>query len=148
MLELAKAGRAGAVEWVRVPDPLARRRPTRRQVSGYTEFARAEGIWFDSGIVYVATTGDSRIQAYDTRKGRIDVIHDGLAKRSAPLLRVDNTRSRAVSKFLSVTGPKHAESELTGVTFDPSGQRLYFASQRAEGFRGAVYEVSGPFRRA
>ena len=173
MLELAKAERAGAVEWVRVPDPLARRRPTRRQVSGYTEFARAEGIWFDSGIVYVATTGDSRIQAYDTRKGRIDVIYDGLAKRSAPLLRVDNitasragelfvcedisteeidigviTRSRAVSKFLSVTGPKHAESELTGVTFDPSGQRLYFASQRAEGLRGAVYEVSGPFRRA
>ena len=28
----------------------------------------------------------------------------------------------------------------------PPGTRLYFASQRAEGGRGAVYEVSGPFR--
>ncbi len=51
-----------------------------------------------------------------------------------------------MSRFLSVTGPKHAGSELTGVTFGPAGDRLYFASQRAEGGRGAVYEVSGPFR--
>ncbi len=137
----------------------------------YTEFSRAEGIWFDAPVVYVATTGDSRIHAYDTRTERIRVIYDGLAKKSAPLLRVDNitasksgelfvcedigteeidigviTRDRKVSKFLSVTGPKHAGSELTGVAFDPSGRRLYFASQRAEELRGAVYEISGPFR--
>ena len=171
-LELAKAGRAGALEWVRVPDPLARREETRRQVPGYTEFARAEGIWFDSGVVYVATTGDSRIHAYDTASERIEVIYNGLAKRDAPLLRVDNitasrsgelfvcediatdeidigviTRSREVSKFLSVTGPRHEGSELTGIAFDSSGSRLYFSSQRAERLRGAVYEVAGPFIR-
>ena len=154
-----------------MPDPLAKREQTRRQVPGYTEFARAEGIWFDAPIVYVATTGDSRIHAYDTRAERVKVIYDGLAKRSAPLLRVDNitasrsgelfvcediateeidigviTRDRKVSRFLSVTGPKHAGSELTGVAFDPSGRRLYFSSQRAEELRGAVYEISGPFR--
>jgi len=170
-LELAKVTRDGAVEWVAVPDPLAKRSPTRHQVPAYTEFARAEGIWFDSGTVYVATTGDSRIHAYDTGAERVKVIYDGLAKRSAPLLRVDNitasragelfvcedisteeidigviTRDRKVSRFLSVTGPKHAGSELTGVAFDPSGKRLYFSSQRAEQLRGAVYEVSGPFR--
>ena len=117
----------------------------------------------------MATTGDSRIHAYDTGGERIEVIYDGLAKKEAPLLRVDNitasrsgelfvcediateeidigviTRSRKVSKFLSVTGPKHVGSELTGVAFDPSGSRLYFSSQRAEDNRGAVYEVSGP----
>ena len=171
LLELAKVGRAGAVAWVRVPDPLARREQTRRQVPGYAEFARAEGVWFDSGTVYVATTGDSRIHAYDTATERIRRIYDGMAKRSAPLLRVDSitasksgelfvcedistaeidigviTRDRRVSKFLSVSGPRHAGSELTGITFDPSGGRLYFSSQRAEGLRGAVYEVSGPFR--
>ena len=154
-----------------MPDPLASREPTRRQVPGYTEFKRAEGIWFDAPAVYVATTGDSRIHAYDTRTERIKVIYDGLAKKSAPLLRVDNitasksgelfvcedigteemdigviTRDRKVSKCISVTGPKHAGSELTGVAFDPSGRRLYFASQRAEEDRGAVYEISGPFR--
>ena len=123
---------------------------------GATQFARAEGIWFDSGTVYVATTGDSRIHAYDARRRRVEVIYDGLATRDAPLLRVDNitasragelfvcediataeidlgvlTPSREVSRFLTATGPNHAASELTGPAFDPSGERLYLSSQRA-----------------
>jgi secreted PhoX family phosphatase len=170
-LEIAAVGRGGAVRWRRVPDPAARRLPTRRQVEGAARFARAEGIWFDEGTVYVATTSDSRVHAYDTRRERVAVIYDGLASREAPLLRVDQmtasaagevfvcediaTReidigviapSREVTKFLSVTGPEHAGSELTGVAFDPSGTRMYFASQRAAK-TGAVYEVTGPFRR-
>jgi len=171
LLELAKVGGHGAVEWVRVPDPTARRAPTRRQVPGTTQFKRAEGIWFDSGTVYVATTYDSRILAYDTRRQRIEVIYDALASRTAPLVRVDSitasragelfvcediatdeinlgvvTRDREVSKFLSVTGQNHVDSELTGVAFDPSGSRLYLSSQRAHGVKGEVYEVGGPFR--
>ena len=60
-------------------------------------------------------------------------------------------RHGRVSKFLSATGPDHVGSELTGVTFDPSGSRMYFSSQRAFGKDGlpgpgAIYEVSGPFR--
>ena len=62
---------------------------------------------------------------------------------------------RSVTHFLAVTGEEHAGSELTGATFDPSGRRLFFSSQRA-GPRGAggvpgpgaIYEVSGPFRGA
>jgi len=171
ILELAKVAQDGSVEWARVPDPSARRRATRKQVPGATEFKRAEGIWFDSSTVYVATTFDSRILAYDTERERIDVLYDGLASADAPLIRVDNvtaspggelfvcedvatdeinmgvmTRDRKVSKFLSVTGPNHVDSELTGVAFDPTGSRLYFASQRAHGIKGEVYEVSGPFR--
>jgi hypothetical protein len=63
-------------------------------------------------------------------------------------------RSMRVSRFLSVTGPQHERSELTGVTFDPSGRRVYFASQRAFPKSellpgpGAVYEITGPFKRA
>jgi len=171
LLEVAKVGRRGAVDWAPVPDPSARRRPTRRQVPGTTEFKRAEGIWFDSGTVYLATTYDSRIQAYDTRRQRIEVIYDALASRTAPLVRVDNitatrggelfvcediatdeinlgvmTRDRKVSKFLSVTGKNHVDSELTGLAFDPSGSRMYFSSQRAHGMKGEIYEVAGPFR--
>lgn len=171
LLELAKVGKDGAVQWVRVPDPSARREVTRRQVPGATEFKRAEGIWFDSGTVYVSTTFDSRIQAYHTRRERIEVIYDAFASRQAPLVRVDSitasrggelfvcediatdeinlgvmTRDRKVSKFLSVTGRNHVDSELTGLAFDPSGSRLYFSSQRAHGIKGEVYEVSGPFR--
>ena len=167
----------GAVSWTRLPDPAARRVPTRQQVRGSTEFKRAEGIWHDDGVIYIATTGDHRVHAYDIASGRIEVIYDGLASREAPLLRVDQlTANRAgevfvcediateeidigvidragrVSRFLSATGPDHAGSELTGVTFDPSGSRMYFSSQRAFGQGGmpgpgAIYEVSGPVPR-
>ena len=104
------------------------------------------------------------------------MIYDGLASRAAPLIRVDQlTVTRAgelfacediatdeidlglidrrgrVSRFLSATGPEHANSELTGVAFDPTGSRMYLASQRAGGSElepgpGAIYEVAGPFR--
>ena len=178
LLEIARAGRGGHVEWVEVPDPLARRERTRRQVPGSTEFKRGEGIWLDGTTLYLATTADHRVHAYDLRRERIRVIYDGLASRSAPLLRVDQlTGSRAgevfvcediatdeidmgvitpdhkVSKFLSVTGPKHRGSEITGVTFDPSGTRMFFSSQRAfpksdlEPGAGAIFEITGPFKR-
>jgi secreted PhoX family phosphatase len=177
LLQIARVRRGGSVEWVEVPDPLARREDTRRQVPGSTEFKRGEGIWLDGTTLYVATTADHRVHAYDVRRGRIRVIYDGLASRSAPLLRVDQltgsragevfvcediatdeismgviTPDRRVSRFLSVTGAKHRGSELTGVTFDPSGERMFFASQRAfpqndlEPGPGAIFEITGPFR--
>jgi secreted PhoX family phosphatase len=171
LLEAAIVARGGGVTWKSVPDPSAEGRPVRRQVPGATRFKRAEGIWFDDGTVYLATTGDSRIHAYDTERERIKVIYDGLASQEAPLLRVDQitasragelfvcedltadeidmgviSRSGTVARFLSIGGREHERSELTGVTFDPSGSRMYLASQRA--FQsGAVYEVSGPFKR-
>jgi secreted PhoX family phosphatase len=179
LLEIARVRRGGAVEWVEVPDPSAAHERTRRQVPGSTRFKRGEGIWFDDGILYVTTTADHRVHAYDTRRERIRVIYDGLASRSAPLLRVDQMTGsrwgelfvcediatdeidmgviapdRTVARFLSVTGPQHRGSELTGVTFDPSGTRMYVASQRAfaesdvEAGPGAIYEITGPFRRA
>jgi uncharacterized protein len=177
LLEVAVVAKDGSVDWRRVPDPAARRVPTRRQVRGTTEFQRGEGIWHDAGVVYVSTTGDSRVHAYDIRRRRMVVAYDGLASREAPLLRVDQlTASRSgevfvcedfagneidiglidtrrrVSRFLSLTGSQHEGSEATGVTFDPSGGRMYFASQRAGGDGGplpgpgAIYEISGPFR--
>ena len=178
LLEIATVARNGKVRWTEVPDPSATRLDTRRQVRGSTRFKRAEGIWHDDGVVYISTTGDSRVYAYDIRRERIEVLYDGLGGGYTPLLRVDQlTASRAgevfvcedlateeidigmidrrgrVSKFLSATGPIHAGSELTGVTFDPSGRRMYFSSQRAYGKNGhegpgAIFEVSGPFRRA
>lgn len=169
-LEVALVGRDGGVRWRRVPDPAARSRETRDQVSGATRFHRAEGIWHDDGVVYLSTTGDHRIHAYDLAARRIEVIYDGLASRDAPLLRVDQMtaspagevfvcedlateeidigvidRGRRTTRFLSVTGEDHVGSELTGVAFSPDGTRMYFASQRARK-HGMVYEVSGPFR--
>jgi uncharacterized protein len=172
LLEAAIVDRRGSVTWTAVPDPRGRRQATRDQLPRATRFRRGEGIWYDAGMLYVATTIDSRVHAYDIRRGRIEVIYDGLASADAPLLRVDQlTGSRAgelfvcediateeidigliersgrVSRFLSVTGREHEGSELTGAAFDPSGRRLYFSSQRARK-TGAIYEVTGPFRGA
>lgn len=177
VLEIASVRDDGSVAWLPVPDPSASSAPTREQVPGYTPFRRGEGIWFDSGIVYVATTSDERIHAYDTVAETIEVLYDAKAHTDPPLTEVDNitvSRSgdlfvcedagdlsmgmitpepREVSNFLRLTGPQHgnpqtaAASELTGVTFDPSGDRMYFASQRAFGV-GIIYEITGPFRPA
>ena len=172
LLEAATVAADGSVSWTKVPAPSARSRATRDQLPDATRFKRGEGIWYDDGTLYVATTVDSRVHAYDIRHGRVEVIYDGLASADAPLLRVDQLtgsragelfvcediateeidiglidRSGAVSRFLSATGRKHEGSELTGAAFAPSGRRLYFSSQRARR-TGVIYEVTGPFRGA
>jgi uncharacterized protein len=178
-LQVAVVGRRGSVQWKPVPDPAASSTPTRDQVAGATRFRRGEGIWFDSGTVYLATTSDSKIRAYDTRKRKITPVYDPERLTDPPLTDVDNVTvspagdlfvcensggadgidicvitpkpRREVARFLKLSGAAHgdpqtdASSEATGVVFDPSGGRMYFASQRALGV-GAVYEVTGPFR--
>jgi len=167
LLEVAVVGADGSVGWRALPDPSAASTPTRRQLPEMTRFRRGEGIWFDAGVVYLATTSDSRIHAYDTITETIEVLYDGEAT-NGPLRDVDNvtvSRSgdlfvcedaddlnvciispeREVAEFLQVTGPEHSEGELCGAIFDPSGTRFYFSSQRAFG-PGVIYEVTGPFR--
>jgi secreted PhoX family phosphatase len=177
LLEIARVGSGGRVSWAELPDPSASRERTRRQVAASTRFKRGEGLWLDGDTLYLTTTADHRVHAYDVARERIRVAYDGLASTSAPLLRVDQltgsragevfvcediatdeidmgviARDHSVSRFLSVTGPQHRGSELTGVTFDPSGRRMFVASQRAfaksefEPGPGAIYEITGPFR--
>jgi len=185
-LQVARVGRRGAVRWFRVPDPSAAGVPTREQVPKATRFERGEGVWYDSGTVYLATTGDSRIWAYDTRERTMKAIYDPKRIADPPLTDVDNVtvhkpsgdlfvcedtgapdafdvalitpggrrhdRPRKVARFAKLTGPQHgdpnsdASSEVAGVCFNPGGERMYFASQRAM-VNGIVYEVRGPFRR-
>ena len=177
LLEIARVESGGRVTWIELPDPSARSERTRRQVAASTRFKRGEGLWLEGDTLYLTTTADHRVHAYDIARERIRVAYDGLASESAPLLRVDQltgsragevfvcediatdeidmgviARDRSVSRFLSVTGPQHRGSELTGVTFDPSGRRMFVASQRAfaksefEPGPGAIYEITGPFR--
>ena len=180
-LEIASFSKGGTLRWTAVPDPGADSTPTRHQVPAAGHLNRAEGIWRDGDTIYIATTGDHRVHALDLRRQRFDVVYDGATARK-PLLRgVDQLtgsragevfvcedldrgnldiglidRRRHVSRFLSASGPRHSGSELTGVCFDPTGSRLFFASQRAadralapgENGPGEVYEVTGPFRGA
>ena len=67
-------------------------------------------------------------QLTGSRSGEIFVC-EGIATDEIDMGVID--RDRRVAQFLSITGPQHERSELTGVTFDPSGRRMFFASQRA-----------------
>ena len=175
LLEVATVDAAGAVSWTEVPQPnLVVPTPTRNQVPGATRFDGGEGTWFDSGIVYFTTKGDKKVWTYDTVAGTINTIYDrDTAGDGSPLQSVDNvcvarsgdvyvcedgdnmeiciiTPDRQVASFLRLDATVHAGipemgNETVGVTFDPSGRRLYFGAQRSFG-RGVVYEISGPFR--
>ena len=176
LLEVAKVDTANAVTWAAVPAPnQVAPTPTRNQVQGATRFDGGEGTWFDSGIVFWTTKGDRKVWAYDTVAQRLEVVYDrAKAGDGSPLRSVDNvtvarsgdvyicedgdnfeicliTPDRQVASFLRLDGTVHAGiegqgNETVGVVFDPSGTRLYFGAQRSFG-SGAVYEVSGPFRK-
>jgi secreted PhoX family phosphatase len=102
VLQIATVLPGGEVDWKRVPNPEGGpANPTRNQVPGATEFRRGEGIWFAGGIVYVATTADSKIHAYNTSSKRIRVIYDAERLENPPLTQVDNiTVSRAGDLFV------------------------------------------------
>lgn len=143
--------------------------PTRHQLPAMTRFERGEGAWFDEAarVVFFSTTTDHRIWAYHVDAATIEVYFDGAATPGSPLRKPDNlTVSRAgdifvcedgddmqivilagteIAPFLQVTGPSHSGSEVTGVTFNPAGNRLYFSSQRGAN-AGITFEVRGPFR--
>ncbi|WP_205698470.1 alkaline phosphatase PhoX [Conexibacter sp. SYSU D00693] len=174
-LEVAGPMEDGRVRWLAVPDPLAQRgTPVRRQVEGAQRFKRGEGMWFDSGVVYFSSTSDDRVWAYECATERLECVYDAkVVGDDAPLRDPDAltvhapsgdllvcedaddlqmvllTPDREVAPFVKLSGPLHtgADTELSGATFDPSGERLYFSSQRAGVGLGMTFEVTGPFRK-
>ena len=101
LLEVATVDGSGRVTWTEVPDPSGKHVPTRHQVRGATTFRRAEGICHRFGTIYLSTTADCRVHAYDIEQDRIRVVYDGLAMDPAPLLGVDQlTESRAGEVFV------------------------------------------------
>jgi hypothetical protein len=164
-----RVGREGAVDWMRVPDPLAQRRPTRLQVRESTAFNGGEGIWYHDDVVYFTTKGDHRVWAYDVAREALTLLYDVRTATRPILSGVDNvTVSPGGDVLVAEDGgnqevvalspgghvnpvlqlPEHDRSEITGPAFDPSFRRLYFSSQRGAAGRasdGVTYEVSGPF---
>jgi hypothetical protein len=154
------------VRWEPVPDPSGSVAATRHQVPGATRFDGGEGVWFDRGTCYFTTKGDDRVWAYDAVRSGLRVLYDAATASDPVLSGVDNltmapgnrlfvaedggdmqvctvSLEGEAAPFLQVVG--HDGSEMTGVAFDPAGDRLYVSSQRGSDGRGVTFEVAGPF---
>jgi hypothetical protein len=132
-LEVMVVAASGDVTWKPVPDPAAKTTPTRSQVPEATKFKRGEGLWHDSGFVYISTTSDNKVHEYNTVLERITVLYDGEKLAGDPLSDVDQmtaspsgdvfvcedsggddpldiciiTPEGEVTRFLKLTGPGH-----------------------------------------
>ncbi len=193
LLEACTVADDATVTWQEVPDPTGSSTPTREQVPGATTFNGGEGIWYHDGWIWFTTKGDHSVHGIDLAEQRHEVLWrgdpEGLGVEGAVLSGVDNitvesgsgdlfvaedganmevvmiTADGVVAPFAQITGAEHEDSEVTGPCFDPSGQRLYFSSQRGPtprspkellpesqievpGGGGITYEVTGPFRGA
>lgn len=173
-LQVMRAGTAtsGTFTWATVPDPDGSPTATRRQVSGSKAFNGGEGCYYANDTVWFTTKGDNRVWQIDLVAGTYALAYDDnlVNPGPAPLTGVDNltgssygdlyvaedggnmeicviTPDDKIATFLRVTG--QSASELTGVAFNPAGNRLYFSSQRGtsgSSSGGITYCVTGPFR--
>lgn len=187
-LEAATIDGTGAVRWLAIADPLATEVATRYQAPEATVFAGGEGIWYHDDVVFFTTKHDNKIHSIDLLENIHTVIYAAdpkmVADGTATLSGVDNlsvdtptgdvfvaedggnmeivilTPAGEVAPFLRILGQE--DSEVTGPVFNPTGDRLYFSSQRGPSSRsvndiqpelstltntaGLTYEVIGPFR--
>ena len=86
LLEIARVhpgGRGVMGGGARSPRPAGER--TRRQVPGSTRFKRGEGLWLDGNTLYLTTTADHRVHAYDiaARAHPRGIRRSGLEERAA-----------------------------------------------------------------
>ena len=153
----------GQLSWADLPDPDGSPTATRLQVPNTKVFNGGEGLWYDSGKLYITTKGDNRVWTYEPSTNQLAVIYDDSTSPTPVLTGVDNvTVSRSGDVFVAEDGGNMelcllspegevapflrcnvSGSELTGPAFDPSGTRLYFSSQRNP---GRTFEITGPFR--
>lgn len=191
-LDACIVGEDGAVTWGPVADPSGTSAPTRVQVPGARVFPGNEGIWYHEGWIYFTSKYDHSVHGIDLRAQTYTLIWKGdpggLGVEGAVLSGVDNitvdagagdlivaedggnmelvliTPDGQVAPFVRVVGVGHETSEMTGPTFNPRRDRLYFSSQRGPTpkswgeivtgmdlatFNGGItYEISGPFRGA
>lgn len=161
VLEVA-TGSAGAVSWTPIPDPSGDSQPTRRQIGSALHFNGGEGICHVDGHLFFTTKGDNRVWDLDPGAQQLTVRYDAATTPAAGLTGVDNLTADSSGALLvaedggdmqvvMIVGTSQASvvqitgvsgSEVTGVCFDPSGERFYCTSQRNP---GRVYEITGPW---
>lgn len=129
-----------------------------------------------SGVLYFVESSGGRVYSYDPVTHAYDLVYAEedyedpiltdcdnavVCPRNGDLLVCEDTGNFDIclittdgqlARFVHMDGRHHgfsetdASSETTGPSFDPSGTRLYFASQRAY-VAGVIYEITGPWRK-
>jgi len=168
----AGAGTAGSFTWGAVSDPDGSPTATRNQVSGAKRFNGGEGCHYADDTVWFTTKGDKRVWQVNLASSTYELAYDDnlVSPGSAPLTGLDNitgssfgdlyiaedggnmeicmiTPNDQISVFLRIAG--QSSSEIAGLAFNPSENRLYFSSQRGtsgSSSGGITYCVTGPFR--
>ena len=167
LLEVAVQDHESSISWAVVPDPLARKRPTRYQVASVRTFNGGEGIAYYNGNIIFTTKGDNRVWSYNTKHQVVSVLYDVIESLTPILTGVDNIAvSQQGDIFVAEDGGDlqivvidnqgglypiaqlewHDDSEITGVAFSPDSKRLYFSSQRGTtglSKNGVSYEIQG-----
>ena len=89
--------------WKPLSDPqFTGAAPLRAQHPDSLKFARGEGIWYDAGLVYLATTTDQTIHVYDTRANTVSILYKAAEAPGTPLSGVDNIHvSRSGDLFVA-----------------------------------------------
>ena len=168
-LEVLTQDKEKKTKWKLLPDPLSKTKATRHQVSDAIKFNGGEGIWYVNEMIYFATKGDDTIWAYHTLREDLKILYRASTHPNPILTGVDNltatrdgdllvaedggdleivalTKTGKIFPILQLAG--HDKSEVAGPSFDPSGTRLYFSSQKgAKGNNqsGITFEIEGPF---
>ena len=161
-----------SVIWNNVPDQLADYKNSKtkslmkRKINkniNYTTFKRAEGAWYHDQKIYFSTTASHEIWTYDIKRNTCKVLYkrnkksnlqdpDNLTVSKNGIVMAAEDRGNMEICGITKSGkafpilrlPSHKKSELTGPAFDPSGNRLYFSSQKHKN-SSFTFEVSGPF---
>jgi len=166
VLEIAEL-RDDKISWSGIADPSASSMPLRHQVEASARFNGGEGIDMFGRNLRFTTKGDGRIWQLNLLTGQLEVLHrvdsggsevddithtargDIVVAREGSPLRIQAFPVGAEQAMTLVELPEHLDSEITGLTFDPAGKRLYFSSQRGntgQGENGISLEVQGDFR--
>ncbi|WP_428622382.1 alkaline phosphatase PhoX [Sedimenticola sp.] len=157
------------VIWHPISDAAGTTTATRYQVAQSSPFNGGEGIFYHDGVVYFSTKGDNRIWAYDIGINAMTVVYDAADFSNPVLTGVDNVAvSTNRDVYIAEDGGNlqivaiasdgaivpiielvdHDASEVTGPAFAPTGDRLYFSSQRGTTGNpngGITFEIRGGF---
>ena len=129
----AAVGTTWSVTWQEVPDPDAKNERTFEQAADAAAFSRGEGIWEDSGIIYICSTdggaaGLGQIFAYDPRRETLTLLFE-----SADAATVDGPDNITVTPRGSILMCEDGDSDpkrVVGLT--PEGETFCFLENRIE----------------